>query len=56
MTNWEKLFGTPKKTVETIYRNTSCCDCPLTRHCSDECLMENESILLEWLESEVCDD
>lgn len=62
MTNWEKLFGTPERTVRTII-DGCCCDCyacsmPIDCPCFGEyrVLDDDAEKLLVWLESEVRDD
>ena len=65
MTNWEKLFSTPEKTIQTIKaRNDACvkygCErCPFGKSvCPDSFETDRlaGSRMLAWLESEVRDD
>ena len=70
MTNWEKLFGTPEKAAETLKRmdvdifnwcvddggsSKECKACPYEYEVYG-CYLPDGFSLLEWLESEACDD
>lgn len=66
MTNYEKLFSTPEKIVLTLTTQNFACNvwctclkCPFGESVCPESLprsKDNESKMLEWLESEVHDD
>ena len=61
MTNYEKLFGTPEIAAETLMdmcqSMSDCTHCPMyvagLAFCDSDAY---EGDVLEWLESEVCDD
>ena len=59
MTNYEKLFGTPERAARTLIDSCNddydygCGGCPVARI---NCKCGDYDALLEWLESDVCDD
>ena len=62
--NWERYFGTPEKTADMLHHNGTlvCRECLLRDICkeipdevSDECMVYNRDILLEWLETRPLD-
>ena len=63
MTNYEKLFGTPERTARTLARmcfvnDGSCAGCPMFKYDIAHCKNDSSNLgsIVEWLESEVCDD
>lgn len=62
-TNYEKLFGTPERAARTLARmcsigDGSCAGCPMFKYDIAHCKSDYTDLksIVEWLESEVCDD